>query len=150
VPARFTSAQRFMGVFMLQVYYFATGQIYEGLWEAGKKSGWCVYTVETGTQWAGAFMPDPHEPFLPTHNSSTSSQCMLSPSYRGLASQSNSWKSGIASVCNHSSTVSLECHGWSYETNVVPQADTVSSCNVFHRFLIVPCAISSISSSSMV
>lgn len=40
------------------MYVFASGQKYEGRWEKGKKSGWSIYTVETGaaegTCWWGA------------------------------------------------------------------------------------------------
>lgn len=33
------------------VYRFSNGQKYEGQWQAGKKHGYCVYTVETNGVW---------------------------------------------------------------------------------------------------
>ena len=36
-------------------YYFTNGQVYEGRWENGKKSGPLVYTVETGQCFAAEF-----------------------------------------------------------------------------------------------
>lgn len=36
-------------------YYFTNGQVYEGRWESGKKSGPLVYTVETGQCFAAEF-----------------------------------------------------------------------------------------------
>jgi hypothetical protein len=34
-------------------YYFASGHTYEGQWLNGSKSGYCVYSLASGQQWAG-------------------------------------------------------------------------------------------------
>lgn len=38
-------------------FVFASGQTYEGQWAAGRREGWCLYSVSASEVWAGEDAP---------------------------------------------------------------------------------------------